>query len=453
MVHHDIHCIAYPEAIRVYTDGSGIRGRVGTAAVCLDSPICCQRYLGTDVEHTVPVAEIARLVLALRLLKRDLVPRDAWAAAWAASAGPAPYGQRKRAEIYSDNQGTAYTTRTEAGSGPISSSGINESSDPGGSAANTPRQPPENFHILSVERHFSLQRPGEIHSHIMAARHSRKFLRPLLYTSAAFTVTAADNCWTSSIQCFISLSIGWRHTAGLLVMSSRTARRRRQQAGAQAMGGPLDAWIRQHTKEQWEEAWWQSEHGRHLRDLLPNVTKRSISLYDDLTPVERSVAPETIHHVLSGCTRYDDLRRAIWTEGTPRNLTEALTEKRYVRRAARFMLDTGRLTYVAEATQPAWLKPSAPQQRTASDSPSRRWLTDRYHILSHTTSHSRQYGAATLGPDPRSLRGIGLGTCGIPNGLAAIFGVERGLYGHLGRREGIYGGSEEAAFPARAKTE
>jgi hypothetical protein len=71
-------------------------------------------------------------------------------------------------------------------------------------------------------------------------------------------------------------------------------------------------------------------------------------------------APETTHHVLFGCTRYNDLRQATWTEGTPRDLREALTEKQYVRRAARFMLSTGRLTYLADATQPAWLEPIAP---------------------------------------------------------------------------------------------
>jgi tubulin alpha len=156
--------------------------------------------------------------------------------------------------------------------------------------------------------------------------------------------------------------------------------------------GPLDAWIKQHTKEQWEEAWRQSEHGGHLQRFLPEVTKHSITIYDDLTPVERSVlaqmrtgkiglnhylsminraddplcpcgrAPETTHHLLFHCTRYNNLRQATWTgaEGTPRDLTEALTEKRYVRRAARFMLNTGRLTYLAEATEPAWLEPSAP---------------------------------------------------------------------------------------------
>ncbi|GIJ82496.1 hypothetical protein Asppvi_001004 [Aspergillus pseudoviridinutans] len=42
-----------------------------------------------------------------------------------------------------------------------------------------------------------------------------------------------------------------------------------------------------------------------------------------------------------------------------------------------------------------------PQQRQAVDSPSRRWLTDRYHILSHTTSHSQRCGATACGPGLR----------------------------------------------------
>ncbi|KAF7184816.1 hypothetical protein CNMCM7691_006685 [Aspergillus felis] len=102
---------------------------------------------------------------------------------------------------------------------------------------------------------------------------------------------------------------------------------------------------------------------------------------DPLCPCER--APEMIHHVLFGCTQYDDLQHTVWTEGTPRNLTEALAER--------------------NRSHPAGMaRAERPQERTASDSPSRRWLTDRYHILSHTTSHSHRYGAAACGPDPRS---------------------------------------------------
>ncbi|KAF4211717.1 hypothetical protein CNMCM8980_003872 [Aspergillus fumigatiaffinis] len=65
-----------------------------------------------------------------------------------------------------------------------------------------------------------------------------------------------------------------------------------------------------------------------------------------------------------GCTQCGDLQQAAWTgaEGTPRDLMEALTEKQYMQRAVRFMLNTGRLTYLAEATEPAWLEPSAPSR-------------------------------------------------------------------------------------------
>jgi ribonuclease HI len=336
LIHHDVHCIAYPEAIRVYTDGSGIHKRVGTAAVCLDPPICIQRYLGTDLEHTVPVAEVAGLVLALRLLKRDLVPRDVQ------RAPPPSRGSRKRAEIYSDNQGTLRTLLD-------------------------PKQGSGQYLVRELVDLLDWLDPVlDISFHWLAA-----------HEGVAGNELADQKAKEAA---------GWRQglTDGQcgplppVTLPDHPTR------------GPLDAWIKQYTKEQWEEAWRQSEHGRHLQRFLPEVTRHSIAIYDDLTPVECSVlaqmrtgkiglnhylstinraddplcpcgrAPETTHHVLFSCTRYDDLRRAAWPEGGPRDLTEALTEKQYVRRAARFMLNTGRLTYLAEATEPAWLEPSAP---------------------------------------------------------------------------------------------
>ncbi|KAF4215600.1 hypothetical protein CNMCM6457_005783 [Aspergillus fumigatiaffinis] len=299
-------------------------------------PICIQRYLGTDLEHTVPVAEVAGLVLALRLLKRDLVPRDVQ------RAPPPSRGSRKRAEIYSDNQGTLRTLLD-------------------------PKQGSGQYLVRELVDLLDWLDPVlDISFHWLAA-----------HEGVAGNELADQKAKEAA---------GWRQglTDGQcgplppVTLPDHPTR------------GPLDAWIKQYTKEQWEEAWRQSEHGRHLQRFLPEVTRHSIAIYDDLTPVECSVlaqmrtgkiglnhylstinraddplcpcgrAPETTHHVLFSCTRYDDLRRAAWPEGGPRDLTEALTEKQYVRRAARFMLNTGRLTYLAEATEPAWLEPSAP---------------------------------------------------------------------------------------------
>ncbi|KAJ8150723.1 hypothetical protein LV165_007477 [Aspergillus fumigatus] len=251
LLHHNIHCIAYPEAIRIYTNGSGICGRVDTAAAALRTLLAPKQAAGQYL-----VQELVDLIDQLNLVLDILFH---WLAAHHGIAGNGLAGQKAK-EAAGWRRGV-----TDGRCGPLAP--------------------------------------------VMMLNHPTR--------------------------------------------------------------GPLDAWIKQHVKEQWGEAWRQSEHGRHLRRYLPGLTRHSFAIYNDLTPMERSVlaqmrtgkiglAPETIHHVLFGCTQYDDLRRATWTEGAPRDLTEALTEKQYVRRAARFMLNTGRLMYLAEATEPAWLEPIAP---------------------------------------------------------------------------------------------
>ncbi|KAJ8177786.1 hypothetical protein LV157_007910 [Aspergillus fumigatus] len=274
----------------------------------------------TDVEHTVPVAEMAGLVLALRLIIRELVPRDILTAARAA---PATYGSRKRAEIYSNNQAALRTLLA-------------------------PKQAAGQYLVQElVDLIDQLNLVLDILFHWLAAHHG------IAGNGLAGQKAKEAAGWRRGVtdgRC--------RPLAPVMMLNHPTR-------------GPLDAWIKQHVKEQWGEAWRQSEHGRHLRRYLPGLTRHSFAIYNDLTPMERSVlaemrtgkiglARETIHHVLFGCTQYDDLRRATWTEGAPRDLTEALTEKQYVRRAARFMLNTGRLMYLAEATEPAWLEPIAP---------------------------------------------------------------------------------------------
>jgi ribonuclease HI len=61
-------------AIQVYTDGSGIDGKIGAAAVLYRNgrKIRTLRYhLGSEDEHTVPEAEAVALILALELVRKE----------------------------------------------------------------------------------------------------------------------------------------------------------------------------------------------------------------------------------------------------------------------------------------------------------------------------------------------------------------------------------------------
>lgn len=243
LLHHNIHCIAYPEAIRIYTNGSGICGRVDTAAVCLGPPSAVNVTWGrsTDVEHTVPVAEMAGLVLALRLIIRELVPRDILTVARAA---PATYGSRKRAEIYSNNQAALRTLLA-------------------------PKQAAGQYLVQElVDLIDQLNLVLDILFHWLAAHHGiagNRLAGQKAKEAAGWRRGVTDG------RC--------RPLAPVMMLNHPTR-------------GPLDAWIKQHVKEQWGEAWRQSEHGRHLRRYLPGLRRHSFAIYNDLTPMERSVLVE-----------------------------------------------------------------------------------------------------------------------------------------------------------------
>lgn len=74
LVDHEIRVIGMPNTRRIYTDGSGLPvlqeyKEIGAAAVCLDPLTTVEAYIGTEHKCTVPVAEIAGLVLALRMAR------------------------------------------------------------------------------------------------------------------------------------------------------------------------------------------------------------------------------------------------------------------------------------------------------------------------------------------------------------------------------------------------
>jgi hypothetical protein len=99
LTHHGIHEIAYPCATRIYTDGSGIDGEVGAAAVCLNPEIVRKAYMGKELGCIVPVAELAGLVLALDIILHSI----------SLSRDHPESGPRRRMEVYTNNQGALQT--------------------------------------------------------------------------------------------------------------------------------------------------------------------------------------------------------------------------------------------------------------------------------------------------------------------------------------------------------
>jgi ribonuclease HI len=53
------------DAIHIYTDGSGINGRIGAAAVCTTTQETTSAYMGEDTTSTVYASELQGIILAL----------------------------------------------------------------------------------------------------------------------------------------------------------------------------------------------------------------------------------------------------------------------------------------------------------------------------------------------------------------------------------------------------
>jgi hypothetical protein len=79
-----------PRPIALYTDGSGINGRVGAAAICPKYQISRSSYMGQQSESTVYVAELQGILLALVIILQR---------------------QMQHAVIFTDNQATLQALR------------------------------------------------------------------------------------------------------------------------------------------------------------------------------------------------------------------------------------------------------------------------------------------------------------------------------------------------------
>ncbi|KAG7408362.1 hypothetical protein Forpe1208_v012157 [Fusarium oxysporum f. sp. rapae] len=88
-----------PDAIHIYTDGSGIGGHIGAAAVCTTTQETKSAYMGDDTTSTVYAGELQGISLALQIAQEDR------------SRG----NSRSKVLIYTDNQAAIRSTAKPKG--------------------------------------------------------------------------------------------------------------------------------------------------------------------------------------------------------------------------------------------------------------------------------------------------------------------------------------------------
>ena len=70
--HLEYHRILYPEAIEIYTDGSGIEHKTGAAAIAPRLGRAKKAFMGDDHTSTVYAAELKGIYLALKIAQQEL---------------------------------------------------------------------------------------------------------------------------------------------------------------------------------------------------------------------------------------------------------------------------------------------------------------------------------------------------------------------------------------------
>ena len=336
------NCISTQDNITcLYTDGSGIDGHVGSAALVLttpnvpDSPILHQRaeYLGKDTEKTVYAAELQGIYLALQILHAS------------------PEIHNTKAVIFADNQSALKTVR-----------------NPGDTSGQ---------YILAA----LLQLMEEV------AKTTEIELR---WTPAHHGIPgneAADKAAKEAAR------------RGTNSTSTPPMRRPRQNRGQQ-QGAPQTTilltkakhTINQALQKDWEALWTHGRHGRALHSLGAKPDKKTLQLHQNVPRAISSIitqmrtgkiglagylhsidkadsgqcscnyGEETVEHVLLKCRQWMAAREEMWAGGRPiLSLKNLLNDPKMAIRAAKMMLKTGLLEQFQHVNA-EWLE-SSPQRQ------------------------------------------------------------------------------------------
>jgi ribonuclease HI len=325
LINHE-KCIALqPNALRFYTDGSGIDGHVGAAAVCPQTSSRCQAYLGSEKECTVPAAELVGLTLALEAAGSLSKDRDII--------------------IFTDNQGALKTLQKPQGaSGQYIVRHIIELLK--GLKART------TLHWIPAHKGI----PGNEEADRLAKEATgwRKngnrgpqaplyaLVKPLQSAITRWAKQKAKTDWERAWA-------GARH--GRLLRQLLPAVNRKTLQLYQGLNKELSATLI------------QMRTGKiRLRQYLHSIQAADSAL------CPCGAAPQTVEHILMECNLFDNLRTTTWNgrEHIPRRLTEFLGEQEQARRSAMFMVGT-RL-----------LRAPSPADSSASGDTSERTLTPHY---------------------------------------------------------------------------
>jgi ribonuclease HI len=310
--------VAKQPVTALYTDGSGINGRVGAAAVCPQCNETRSVYMGEQSEATVYAAELQGILLALIIILRR---------------------QIQHAIIFTDNQAAL---RALQNPGRQSGQYILETI------------------LVALEKarqHKLITRFRWIPSH-----------RGIKGNEQADTAAKEATGWRQ---------VGSRRDRRMEVMTNDTAPRPAHQRLLQTA---MKSLIRETVKTRWENDWTSSPHGRRVYELTPTPTKKVLRVHQGLhralsTAIiqlrtgkiglrhylyQRGVpnvpdadcqcgkATQTVQHVLLACPLLKSLREEIFGRrlGGPEgegSLKKILNTPKLAIRAANFMVRTGLL--------------------------------------------------------------------------------------------------------------
>ena len=325
--HHNntVYNDANTSLLPIYTDGSGINGKIGASAVT--STISDQAYLGPDTQYTVFTGKLYVIFLALNIAFYVISIEQRTGI--------------KMPIIYTDNQAALRRVKTPNSKGP------------GQSILKQVINLIDRLQLIGATVEFNWIPAYRNIKGNEAADHMAK-------TATSWLLKRQNNGRTTETD-----------TGTLAPKATNTLT---QKAPVQTMLARLAA-------SEWDASWSQDTHGKDLRKLVQKPSRTVLKLHNELpkglsslliqmhngkiglrkylhgrkvpeisTPTcQCGQAPQSVTHVLAHCRKYSQIRRETWKEEEKNHawrsipVKEMLSSPRYAKKAAMFMKKTGLL--------------------------------------------------------------------------------------------------------------